>query len=33
MVQVAEEFANNPSASLPNQLEKWGDLKAVLYTS
>jgi len=28
MVQVAEEFANNPSASLPNQLEKWGDLKA-----
>ena len=28
MVQVAEEFANNPSASLPSQLEKWGDLKA-----
>ena len=28
MVQVAEEFASNPSASLPNQLEKWGDLKA-----
>lgn len=28
LVQVAEEFANNPSASLPSQLEKWGDLKA-----
>lgn len=28
MIQVAEEFANNPSASLPSQLEKWGDLKA-----
>ena len=28
MVQVAGEFANNPSASLPNQIEKWGDLKA-----
>ena len=28
LVQVAEEIANNPSASLPNQIEKWGDLKA-----
>ena len=28
MVQVAAEVANNPSASLPNQIEKWGDLKA-----
>jgi hypothetical protein len=28
LVQVAEEVANNPSASLPNQIEKWGDLKA-----
>lgn len=28
MVRVAGEFANNPSASLPNQLEKWSDLKA-----
>ena len=28
LVQVAEEVANNPSASLPSQFEKWGDLKA-----
>jgi hypothetical protein len=28
LVQVAEEIANNPSASLPNQIEKWSDLKA-----
>ena len=28
IVKVAEDFANNPSASLPNQIEKWGDLKA-----
>jgi hypothetical protein len=28
LVQVAEEIANNPSASLPNQIELWGDLKA-----
>jgi hypothetical protein len=28
LVQVAEEIASNPSASLPNQIEKWGDLKA-----
>ena len=28
LVQVAEEIANNPSASLPNQFERWGDLKA-----
>ena len=28
MVDVAEEFANNPFARLPSQLEKWGDLKA-----
>ena len=28
LVQVAEEIANNPSASLPNQIERWGDLKA-----
>lgn len=28
MVQVAEEVANNPSASLPGQIERWGDLKA-----
>ena len=28
LVRVAEEIANNPSASLPNQIEKWGDLKA-----
>jgi hypothetical protein len=28
LVQVAEDIANNPSASLPNQIELWGDLKA-----
>ena len=28
LMQVAEEIANNPSASLPNQIERWGDLKA-----
>lgn len=28
LVQVAEEFSNNPSASLLSQIERWGDLKA-----
>jgi hypothetical protein len=28
LVQVAKEIADNPSASLPNQIERWGDLKA-----
>ena len=28
LVQVAEQVGNNPSASLPNQIEHWGDLKA-----
>jgi len=28
LVQVAEQIAGNPSASLPNQIESWGDLKA-----
>ncbi len=28
MVQVAEQFAANPSASLSTQHEEWGDLKA-----
>lgn len=28
MVQAAEQIANHPSASLPNQIERWGDLKA-----
>lgn len=28
LVKVAEEIGNNPSASLPNQIERWGDLKA-----
>jgi hypothetical protein len=28
LVQVAEQIGNNPSASLPNQLELWSDLKA-----
>ena len=28
LVQVAEEIASHPSASLPNQIERWGDLKA-----
>jgi hypothetical protein len=28
LVQVAEQISNNPAASLPNQIERWGDLKA-----
>lgn len=28
LVHVAEEIASNPSASLPNQIERWRDLKA-----
>ena len=28
LVQVAEQMGNNPSASLPNQIEQWSDLKA-----
>lgn len=28
LVKVAEELASNPAASLPDQLEEWGDLKA-----
>ncbi len=28
LVQVAEEIANHPAASLSNQIEHWGDLKA-----
>ncbi len=28
LVQVAEQVANNPAASLPNQTELWADLKA-----
>lgn len=28
LMKVAEQFANNPSASLPNQLDRWADLKA-----
>jgi hypothetical protein len=28
LVQVAEQLASNPSASLPNQIELWKDLKA-----
>jgi hypothetical protein len=28
LVQVAEQIGNNPSASLPNQIERWTDLKA-----
>ena len=28
LVRVAEQIAGNPSASLPNQTETWGDLKA-----
>ena len=27
-MQVAQQIASNPSASLPNQIEAWGDLKA-----
>lgn len=29
LVQVAAEVANNPSASLPDQMVDWSDLKAV----
>jgi hypothetical protein len=28
LVQVAEQIGNNPAASLPNQIERWSDLKA-----
>ncbi len=28
LVQVAEQVGNHPAASLPNQIERWGDLKA-----
>lgn len=28
LVQVAEQIGNHPSASLPNQIERWSDLKA-----
>lgn len=28
LVKVAEEVANNPSASLPSQIERWSDLKS-----
>ncbi len=28
LIQVAQQVASNPSASLPNQTETWGDLKA-----
>lgn len=28
LMQVAEQVASNPSASLPNQMERWGDLRA-----
>jgi hypothetical protein len=28
LVHVAEQIASNPSASLPNQIELWGDLKS-----
>jgi hypothetical protein len=28
LVQAAEEVASHPSASLPSQIERWGDLKA-----
>jgi len=28
LIQVAQQVANNPSASFPDQMEKWGDLKA-----
>ena len=27
-MQVAQQIVSNPSASLPNQIEAWGDLKA-----
>lgn len=28
LIQVAEDVANNPSASFPQQFASWGDLKA-----
>ena len=28
LMKVAEQFASNPSASLPDQLDRWSDLKA-----
>jgi hypothetical protein len=28
LVRVAEEIASHPSASLPNQIERWSELKA-----
>lgn len=28
LVQIAEQIANHPAASLPNQIERWADLKA-----
>ena len=28
LIQVAQQVANNPSVSLPQQMETWGDLKA-----
>jgi hypothetical protein len=28
LIQVAQQVANNPSVSLPHQMETWGDLKA-----
>ena len=28
LVEVAEQIGSNPSASLPNQMELWSDLKA-----
>lgn len=28
LIQVAQQIASNPSASLPNQIEAWGDLKS-----
>ena len=28
LMQVAQDIASNPSASLPNQMETWGDLRA-----
>ena len=28
LVKVATQVANNPSASFPDQMETWGDLKA-----
>jgi hypothetical protein len=28
LIQVAQDIASNPSATLPNQIEAWGDLRA-----